>query len=769
MNKKTNFRTILILAFVLLLGSYQNIAQNVGIGAESFTPDHSAGLEVKFTDKGFLLPRLTTEQRNSIDTPAQGLQIFNTTTICLEIFTGTHWMKIVCGCTESPVFSDSIQGDNEFCENAQFVQFSIEGVSNYNKLKWFVPEDAIIISGHNSENIIVNFGKISGNLCIEATNDCGTDSICMFIDLLSSPEMPAQIYGQINPGFGSTGIQYSIETTENFLSYIWTVPPGASIVSGQGTESIVVNFDNISGDICVKAVGECGDSEFKCMPVQLVNKSINLASSQSQYLSGSASGLPGGNSPRTIEAWIKRSSINSTVFIVDYGSWSNGMEFGLTIRDDGSAWVDIYNGLVWGPQTNMQANKWHHFAVTYANGIIKWYVDGQFIGSANHSFNTGNSGMRIGARYFNTPGGYFNGLIDDVRIWNTERTAAEICSYMSVGSIIGNEPNLVRYWTFDNVLKDEVTNTDLSTHNGYSFSGLESNEECEPCILPPVEDSIILTENTITWTWTSVDGAEGYKYNTQNNYSTATDNGLNTTFVQNGTFCGEQTYELYVWAYKDCGGSLHARFDVFAEEACPWLCGDILTDNRDNKNYETIQIGLQCWMKQNLNYETSNSACYANNNSNCNIYGRLYSWAEVMNSSSSSSTNPSNVQGICPEGWHLPSDNEWKQLEIFLGMSQAQADAQDYRGSNQGSQIKSSTGWISGNGTNSSGFTALPGGTNPISDWSDAHIGRSGFWWTSTESSDTHAWYRRLWEGSSGINRYPAGKNSGYSIRCLKN
>jgi len=96
MNKLSNFRILLILALVVLLGSNQNIAQNVGIGAESFTPDPSAMLEVKSTNKGLLPPRMTTEDRDAIENPATGLQIFNTSTNCLNYRVENSWFE-VCG------------------------------------------------------------------------------------------------------------------------------------------------------------------------------------------------------------------------------------------------------------------------------------------------------------------------------------------------------------------------------------------------------------------------------------------------------------------------------------------------------------------------------------------------------------------------------------------------------------------------------------------------------------------------------------------------
>jgi len=120
MKKQTTIQSLLILALVVLLGSNQNIAQNVGIGSESFTPDASAVLELQSTQQGFLPPRLTLQQRNAISNPATGLMIFNSTSDCLEIFIPAGgWQSIFCGCVppQSPVAGTHVAAAEEIVWN----------------------------------------------------------------------------------------------------------------------------------------------------------------------------------------------------------------------------------------------------------------------------------------------------------------------------------------------------------------------------------------------------------------------------------------------------------------------------------------------------------------------------------------------------------------------------------------------------------------------------------------------------------------------------
>jgi uncharacterized protein (TIGR02145 family) len=133
---------------------------------------------------------------------------------------------------------------------------------------------------------------------------------------------------------------------------------------------------------------------------------------------------------------------------------------------------------------------------------------------------------------------------------------------------------------------------------------------------------------------------------------------------------------------------------------------------------------------------------------------------------------PSGVQGVCPDGWHIPSDSEWKVLEMFLGMSQVEADKNDWRGTDQGIQLKETgfSHWdraLSG-GSNSSGFTAIPGGfrDNKGAFYS---VGQYATFWTSTGQSGTdRAWYRSIFFDNEKVYRQYNYMNQGFSVRCVQ-
>jgi uncharacterized protein (TIGR02145 family) len=179
----------------------------------------------------------------------------------------------------------------------------------------------------------------------------------------------------------------------------------------------------------------------------------------------------------------------------------------------------------------------------------------------------------------------------------------------------------------------------------------------------------------------------------------------------------------------------------------------IFFDARDAKSYCTVDIGNQTWMAGNLKYDTTDSWIFDEEPGNEKPFGRLYSWEAAMTA--------------CPSGWHLPSDDEWKQLEMFLGMSQYQADGSGFRGSQEGYQMKATSGWDdNGNGSNSSGFKGVPAGCrNYIGNYGE--LGDEARWWSSTEFNTETAYERRLYFDSRKVYRTNYLKLFGYSVRCV--
>ncbi|MBC8488024.1 MAG: fibrobacter succinogenes major paralogous domain-containing protein [Bacteroidetes bacterium] len=191
-------------------------------------------------------------------------------------------------------------------------------------------------------------------------------------------------------------------------------------------------------------------------------------------------------------------------------------------------------------------------------------------------------------------------------------------------------------------------------------------------------------------------------------------------------------------------------------------------DSRDGQSYKWVRIGDQIWMAENLNVGTMiygsqgqtndrniEKYCYKNNNTNCDEYGGLYKWYEMMQY-----TETQGTQGICPNGWHIPTNDEWSTLVHFLGESNV-----------AGGKLKE-TGtphWNSPNkdATNSSGFSALPGGYRGSNGYFIG-LGYYAYFWSSSEFSILTAWYRKLFYDSEEVFRRDYPESYGFSVRCLQ-
>ncbi len=216
---------------------------------------------------------------------------------------------------------------------------------------------------------------------------------------------------------------------------------------------------------------------------------------------------------------------------------------------------------------------------------------------------------------------------------------------------------------------------------------------------------------------------------------------------------------------------------------CEWICGFPFRDERDGQSYNTVQIGNQCWMAENLNIgmridgssdQTNNSIiekyCYNNSEANCDVYGGLYQGNEMMQYS----ITPGE-QGICPEGWYLPTDADWTYLTNYVSSQPAYIC-----GSNTGNIAKSlatTTNWNNsvsncavGNDlslNNATGFSALPCGIRNT-DGLFYHQGNATYWWSSSPGYTSNAWYRYMFYDYTSVYSLILNKSYGFSVRCLK-
>ena len=252
------------------------------------------------------------------------------------------------------------------------------------------------------------------------------------------------------------------------------------------------------------------------------------------------------------------------------------------------------------------------------------------------------------------------------------------------------------------------------------------------------------------------------------------------------TFCGFLCALCFIIA---CGDGL---IEQNAVDPSTVIVGS-LTDSRDGRTYKTVTIGTQTWMAQNLNYETANSYCYSDTPSNCTKYGRLYTWAAAMDSVGMWTANGKDcgygktcsptlpVRGVCPTGWHLPTQTEWGTLFTAVGVSSTTA----------GTKLKSTSGWNSSDnsvsGTDNYSFSALPAGGRYGNGDYDGE-GDYAYFWSSTEynsyleyimcnfenwgilkkNNSYLAYIMYLDYNDDGAYRDNINKFNGFSVRCVK-
>ena len=344
--------------------------------------------------------------------------------------------------------------------------------------------------------------------------------------------------------------------------------------------------------------------------------------------------------------------------------------------------------------------------------------------------------------------------------WSTSSNPTTLDSHTTDGSGTGSFTSNITGLTANTpyYVRAYATNSEGTTY-GSQVSFTTTGSGTAPTVTTASITNITETTSTgggnVTAQGSSSVTARGVCWSTSSNPTTSdshtTDGNGTGSFTSNITGLNANTpYYVRAYATNSAGTSYGSQVNFTTTggsggQPCPGM--STITDSRDGQVYPTVQIGSQCWLQKNMNYSTGNSWCYDNNTSNCNTYGRLYDWQTAI--------------VACPSGWHLPSDAEWTTLTDFLGGESV-----------AGGKMKEvgTAHWRSPNtgATNSSGFTALPGGRRDYNG-SFSPLASYAYFWSSTENSSINAWGRMLNYSSEWVNRdHNYDKPNGFSARCVK-
>ncbi|MCK4358753.1 MAG: fibrobacter succinogenes major paralogous domain-containing protein [Candidatus Cloacimonetes bacterium] len=312
-------------------------------------------------------------------------------------------------------------------------------------------------------------------------------------------------------------------------------------------------------------------------------------------------------------------------------------------------------------------------------------------------------------------------------------------------------------------------------------TGPKNDKPDEPSTPSPADNSIDISINqTLNWSCSDPDD-DSLTYDVYFGESTdppIVNDGQSSTSYDPGTLNETTTYFWKIVAHDDHSNSTIGDIWEFTTTSG----GTSTVTDIDGNIYQIIKIGDQWWLAENLRVThyrngdpipevTDNSAwvglttgayCnYDNDDGYVSTYGHLYNWYAVDDS-----------RGIAPDGWHVPTDDEWKELEMYLGMTQAQADDIGWRGTDEGGKLKE-TGyehWNSPNtvATNESGFTALPGGCRYYCLGDFCLMDTYAYFWSSSEYYGSYAWCRFLSYHYSFVSRNSQSKYEGFSFRCVK-
>ena len=348
----------------------------------------------------------------------------------------------------------------------------------------------------------------------------------------------------------------------------------------------------------------------------------------------------------------------------------------------------------------------------------------------------------------------------------------------SVHAFVGEDEE---EWTDENAEINEILQ-----YRVYAFSGNNNSTSIETGEIDntfPAPTNLLITQTSFTscelnWNYSGFGDEEGFKIERRlsgGSWSQIAVLDISDTNYEDTGLTEEETYEYQIYAYYSSYISNAVNETIELQ---------LMVVDIDGNVYQVVQIGNQFWMAENLkvtryrngdaishltdngDWTNTNSGAYCvfnNTPSNADTYGNLYNWYAVADS-----------RNIAPEGWYVPSDEDIMELEMYLGMSQSQANSMGWRGTNEGSKLAGNADlWSDGSLENdpefgSSGFCFLPGGYRSYYNGHFGSLGSNGYFWSSTEYNTSNALTRNLLYNLTEVYRYRNYKQNGYSVRCVR-
>jgi uncharacterized protein (TIGR02145 family) len=706
----------------------------LAIGTE--TPDTSALLDLSSYNKGFLLPRMTSAQISNIPNPANGLQVYNTDEDKLYIFVTSQgaWKEISFGSGSLPTTADYTIGSGSSCSGTIVNGDYNQNISLSSEEYVTIEINAASVGNYVISTDTVNGYSFSGSGTFTST---GTQTI----DLMGTGSPLAEQSDNFTATASNDG--GSCTFTVDVEQFVWQC--GDTIIDSRDGKSYKTVFIGM----------QCWMAE----NLDVGNR-IDVSNNQTN------------NS--ILEKYCYNNLDTNCDSLGGLYQWDEIMQYSTAEGIQGicptnwhiptdEEWK-MLEGAV-DSQYGYPDPEWEILGFRGSDVGLNLKAATSWNGSGNGNDSFGFSALASG--YGDPTGGTFSLIGDFSVIWSSSQVTGTDAYYRGL--------------TFDS----NQSNRSAATKTlGGSVRCLKNTLAVNTGSILNATQSTLDIEGEIT----ELGGYEVLQHG--HCWSTSSNPTISDSKTELGSTSSTGTYvsslsglssgtTYYVRAYATNGdGTVYGNeVEYTTIQSCPGTP----TVSYESQVYNTILIGSQCWLKENLNVGnmidgsltmTDNGIkekyCYDNLPNNCDTYGGLYRWDEMMQYMTTEG-----AQGLCPPGWHIPTDEEWKELEGTVDSQYGYPDPEwnslGLRGFDASVNIRSTSGWFNnGNGSDIYGFSALPGGFYYFASGSFDELLTTLVFWTSTQVDATYAIDRELYFNTDQIVRNETWKNLGASVRCLQ-